>query len=178
MSEEFRILYPEHIAFLTNAIEAAHICGIESIIVGADAIRGIDAGHSVSIVHATDIELPFKRLSTGRVEALKRTLDMAADMDDLMVNVIVGEQDSVNKIVFTGYTHDGTRTLFHHRCAHPAQVKAPGSFNDECTAPIKFPNGIYKFLVRADKESKLEIVSDADGMELDRSTGPNPQAFG
>ena len=171
---ELRILYPEHIDLIQNAIEVAHICGIQSIIINDDQIRGIDNGKSVCIIRATDIELPFKSLCTERVDALKRKFDMAADMDDLMVNVVVDENEEtrIQRIAFTGYTLNGTvRTLFNHRCARPGLVKAPSAINDNCTTPIKLPNGIYKFLAQADKKSELEIASDQDGAELQLKDG-------
>jgi hypothetical protein len=175
MSEDLRILYPQHIAFLQNVIEVAHICGIESIIIGKDAIRGIDEDHSVCIIHATgeDIDLPFNRLAIIRAQSLKRKFDMAADMDDLMITVLVVDEEEqqqwVKKIVFSGYAQTGARIVVDHRCAHPKQVKAPGSVNDECTTAIQLPNGIYKFVVQAAKvldTDEVRIRSGQDGVSL------------
>ena len=156
----FRILHHKHLELITKVIQVADICGIESIIIGDDWIRGIDKHDSVCIVHQTDIGLPFKSLALNQAHALKRKFHLAAKMGDLVVNILV--VPPVPKIVFTGYAQNGKRTVFDHRCAHPAQVKAPFAIDETFTNTlVKPPKWIYKFLVQASKAAKLAKGGDA-----------------
>lgn len=168
----WRILYPRHIALISNAIDVASICGIESIIIGKEAIRGIHNHQSVCILHKEEtVELPFTDLGINQVDRLTRKFDMAAGMDDLVVNVVMwGDPGTVRSIVFTGYLN-GKKTVFDHGCPHPARLKAPDTMTDTFPNTIKLPTkSIYEFLVQASKAGNYKATIKVGTVGSGRNT--------
>lgn len=82
---EVHLLFPRHLAFIRNVVEVACIFGIDSIIIGKDLIRGMDNHQSVAIISPCTEQMPFPRIHIDRLSLLKRKLDIAEDLDDLVV---------------------------------------------------------------------------------------------
>lgn len=155
-------LTDDHVRQIKNAVDVACACGINSLIIGNDSIRGIDVGQSVTIINNGANGLPFTSIATAEAPVLKQTLDTVADLADRVSEVRISG-DKV-KLRFSGKLN-GIKATLQYQCAPVNRIKAPGSINDTFDTMIQVGTLYDRINIR--KVDLIRLKSDASGVNLE-----------
>lgn len=171
-----------HTAHIKNVVGLAYVLGIDRVIIGNDSIRGTSKDKDVLMLNKgiQEVELPFKVLAANGIDALKQKLNIAEDMEELVVNVVVGENEdiveTVQQILLSGI-QNGVRINYGHECCHPAQLDdIPKRVRDTFNTVVQVPTGISDFLAQATKAFKgvasVIIKGNDEGVSLELKDPP------
>lgn len=121
----------ETIDFLKNLVQTCYVCGIDSVVVEQDKIRGQseDSSRGIFLLETQTIPdfIPFETIGIGRVKTLRTRMSLLDD--NIQVSYDTTERDNRDELV-TKLILKNKHTKIDFSCTDPKMIRSPQKFND------------------------------------------------
>jgi hypothetical protein len=153
---EYRMkIEQEYLSYLENVVNTAQLLGIDSVILDQTRISGIDDSDSVLLLHTDNIpKFSFGSIGLNRIKLFISRYSIGKSVSNTEVQAVVETTNNVQYV--RSLTISGKGTKIDYRCANPATIRAPKSFNDT-----------IKFKAKMSPEAVLYMQKGAGAMEAD-----------
>lgn len=136
------------VEYFQKLIKTCSICGIESVAIEKEIVRGQSEDHTkgIFLIEKNNIPaLPFSSLGIGRVKILGARINIL-ESDDLTIAYDGSTRDNGDLLVKKLFLSN-KRTKLEYSCYDALKIKAPRNFKDEF---------VYKFIIT---EETLRIMA-------------------
>lgn len=183
MAREIIKIKAEILDYIRTVLKTCSICGVESVAISSEAIRGVAQDHLKGIYLLDNVNipdsLPFTGMGIGRVKALVARLSVLDDLNTVM-EINIDEKDNGDYIVGKMFLKD-KKTKVEFSCCEPSRIKSPKSFKKEIVYTFSMTPDTLKLMSKSivaiesnkisfeskDGETIKFITSDTAGDKLE-----------